>query len=68
MGALEYKSETIISTTSVTTNDINKLAEEAHNMLNENACTENALADLLKLGGASGGARPKVLLRIDNEN
>jgi serine/threonine-protein kinase HipA len=68
MGALEYKPETTLSRASVTTNDINKLAEEAHNMLNENPCTENALADLLKLGGASGGARPKVLLRIDNES
>ncbi|MDR1523427.1 MAG: type II toxin-antitoxin system HipA family toxin [Endomicrobium sp.] len=68
MGGLEYKPETNLTTTPITTNDINKLAEEAHNMLNETTYTENALDDLLKLGGASGGTRPKVLLRINNES
>jgi serine/threonine-protein kinase HipA len=42
------------------------LAREAESILNENY-DGRKLEELVKLGGSSGGARPKVLLNIDGE-
>ncbi|GHV23342.1 hypothetical protein AGMMS49959_16090 [Planctomycetales bacterium] len=43
------------------------MAKEAAAILHDRPYTGQALADLVKLGGSSGGARPKVLLTIDGE-
>jgi serine/threonine-protein kinase HipA len=64
MGALEY-SPVIEFYKSRDTEDINFLAEEVKKVLNENY--SGSLEALAKKGGSSGGARPKALIKIDNE-
>ena len=65
MGALEYKPEEHLVDDAKIEN-LNTLAREAEAILNENYNGRN-LEELVKLGGSSGGARPKVLINIDGE-
>ncbi len=65
MGALEYKPEEQL-VDNVEIDDLNTLAREAEKILNEEY-DGRKLEELVKLGGSSGGARPKVLLNIDGE-
>ena len=65
MGALTYKPEhRFESENNITDYDI--LAQECSKIL-ESQNSEN-LDELFKLGGSSGGARPKILTSIDNED
>ena len=64
MGALTYKPyNRIVNAGDI--NDINILANEVKKILNEDY--SGSLEILVNKGGSSGGARPKVLLTIDNE-
>lgn len=65
MGALEYLPDQQF-VQSVGTPDLDFLASEAEKILNQKD-TGASLDILFKLGGSSGGARPKVLLNIDGE-
>lgn len=49
------------------TKDIDKLAKEAENILNDGQSDDADLDEIFMLGGASGGARPKAHLSIDDE-
>lgn len=65
MGALTYKPEhRFESKNNISNYDI--LAQECSKIL-ESQKSEN-LDELFKLGGSSGGARPKILTSIDNED
>ena len=65
MGALTYKPEhKFESENNISDYDI--LAQECSKIL-ESQNSEN-LDELFKLGGSSGGARPKILTSIDNED
>ena len=65
MGALTYKPEhRFESENNISNYDI--LAQECSKIL-ESQKSEN-LDELFKLGGSSGGARPKILTSIDNED
>ena len=65
MGALTYKPEhKFESENNISDYDI--LAQECSKIL-ESQKSEN-LDELFKLGGSSGGARPKILTSIDNED
>lgn len=65
MGALTYKPEhRFKSENSISDYDI--LAQECSKIL-ESQNSEN-LDELFKLGGSSGGARPKILTSIDNDD
>ena len=66
MGALEYKPETLLVDDTKFDN-LNILARDAEAMLNEVYDGQN-LEELVKLGGSSVGARPKVLLNVMDEN
>jgi serine/threonine-protein kinase HipA len=69
MGALEYRpEEVLVSTEGDSQSNIETLAEEIEAILQEREYTRQSLAELVKLGGSSGGARPKVLLKIDGED
>lgn len=64
MGALIYEPENPNSVTNLPT-DLDEIDYEIEATLNEN----NAYVDdLLILGGSSAGARPKIVLHIDNED
>jgi len=66
MGALEYKpAEELVNDIDIF--DLNTLAKEAELILNEKY-DGRKLEELVKLGGSSGGARPKVLIKIDDED
>jgi serine/threonine-protein kinase HipA len=65
MGALEYKPEEQLTDAGIIY-DLNVLAKEAAAILNETDSGKK-LEALVKVGGSSGGARPKVLLNIDGE-
>ena len=62
MGALEYKPEEIL-TDDTQIDTIEVLAQEAEKILNEQY--DGKLEELARMGGSSGGARPKVLIKID---
>lgn len=64
MGALEYKPSLEINT-SIDEINLDKLSNECKKILQSEY--SDSLDKLYKLGGSSGGARPKVLLKIDNE-
>jgi len=66
MGALEYIPEEHL-VDDVKIDNIDTLAREAEAILNENY-DGRKLEELVKLGGSSGGARPKVLINIDGED
>ena len=65
MGALTYKPEHRFET-SKEESDYDKLAAECSKIL-ESQNSDN-LDELFKLGGSSGGARPKILTKINNED
>lgn len=65
MGALTYK-PVLLSIPSVKNINLDKIAEECHLILTSEY-SEN-IDDLFKLGGSSGGARPKILTNIENED
>ncbi|MDR0967871.1 MAG: type II toxin-antitoxin system HipA family toxin [Rickettsiales bacterium] len=63
-GALEYKpAENLTAGGKIS--DLNTLAAEAAAILNETD-DGRSLLEMVKLGGSSGGARPKVLLNVDD--
>jgi len=64
MGALTYKPEHKFETQEQVS-DYDKLATECSKIL-ESQSSDN-LDELFKLGGSSGGARPKILTKINNE-
>ena len=64
-GALEYRPEESL-VDDAAGYDLETLAHEAEALLNENY-TGHKLEELVKFGGSSGGARPKVLLNIAGE-
>lgn len=66
MGALEYRPENPL-VGSVKIDDLDTLAREAEAILGEE-CDGRKLEELVKLGGSSGGARPKVLLSLGGED
>lgn len=65
MGALSYKPEHKFET-SKEESDYDKLAAECSKIL-ESQNSDN-LDELFKLGGSSGGARPKILTKINGED
>lgn len=65
MGALTYKPEHRFET-SQEESDYDKLAQECSKIL-ESQSSDN-LDELFKLGGSSGGARPKILTKINGED
>lgn len=64
MGALSFEPENSNSVLNAP-NDLDEIDNEIQATLDEN---DNYIDDLLILGGSSAGARPKVLLQIDNED
>ncbi len=65
MGALTYKPVNEL-VGQETTFDLDKLSLECEKVLNSEY--SDNLDKLYKLGGSSGGARPKILTEIDNQN
>ena len=65
MGALTYKPEHRFETQEQES-DYDKLAQECSKIL-ESQSSDN-LDELFKLGGSSGGARPKILTKINGED
>ena len=65
MGALTYKPEHKFETPNQES-DYDKLAQECSKIL-ESQSSDN-LDELFKLGGSSGGARPKILTKINGED
>ena len=65
MGALTYKPEHRFQTENDVSN-LDILAQECSKIL-ESQNSDN-LDELFQLGGSSGGARPKILISIDNED
>ena len=65
MGALCYEPDLHFDTEE-TPLDLDEIAEECRRILN----TESAenLDELFRLGGSSGGARPKILTKVDGED
>ncbi len=66
MGALTYEPTSTFVKEQVTSFDYDVIAKECKQLL-ENNETEN-LDRLLFLGGSSGGARPKILTKVDGED
>lgn len=64
MGALVYEPDYHFEATT-SDNDLDRLAEECSKIL-QTDYAEN-VDELFRLGGFSGGARPKILTTIDNE-
>jgi serine/threonine-protein kinase HipA len=65
MGALEYKPEERLWIGDGELDDLDTLAREAEAILNEKY--DGKLEELARVGGSSGGARPKVLIKIGGE-
>lgn len=65
MGALCYEPESIFKT-SDTKMDLDEIAKECSNIL-KTKDSQN-LDELYRLGGSSGGARPKILTQVDGED
>lgn len=63
MGALTYKPATTFQNKE-DISDLNRLADEVIQILHSNY--DGSIENLFQKGGTSGGARPKVLLTIDN--
>lgn len=64
MGALTYEPECTFDIVKSSL-DLDRLAEECSNILKTDY--SDNLDELFKLGGSSGGARPKILTEIDGE-
>ncbi len=69
MGALEYEPESVI-TSSNKGIDFDLIAEDCAKILSSKSVdiSVNDYDNLFALGGSSGGARPKILTKIDNED
>lgn len=65
MGALSYQPEHVFKADNKISN-LDELANECSKILETNS--SNNLDELFKLGGSSGGARPKILTQINNED
>jgi serine/threonine-protein kinase HipA len=65
MGALEYHPETILTNSEIS-DGLDQLAAECEKILNRKY--DGKLEELVKAGGSSGGARPKVLVGYNNED
>lgn len=65
MGALTYEPDIHLSD-NIDSYDLDVLAEECKQILETD--TQEDLDTLFALGGSSGGARPKILTTVDNEN
>ena len=65
MGALTYKPEYERGNAAEAGN-LDHIAQECRRILNEE--TPESLDELFELGGSSGGARPKILTKIDGED
>ena len=63
MGALSYEPEEELENTLLEKIILDDLAEHSHEILK--GSSEELLGELLSLGGSSGGARPKVLVQLD---
>jgi len=65
-GALEYRPDNAVMQTSDFTN-FNKLAKEVNELLKSNKISVKSLDYLYEHGGSSGGARPKIFVKMDNK-
>ncbi len=65
MGALEYVPEYKLCNSKITSN-LSELEKECEKILNE--IYDGDIEQLFTAGGSSGGARPKILTKIDNED
>lgn len=63
MGCLEYEPVFPLPVENLDF-DLDGLADESRNLLEKDTISEQSLADLLRLNGSSGGARPKILVDI----
>ncbi|MDR1916000.1 MAG: type II toxin-antitoxin system HipA family toxin [Synergistaceae bacterium] len=68
MGALEYQPEETWTFSAAGATDIRRLAEEVSEILHDKQLPDKTFFDLVKLGGSSGGARPKALIKIQGED
>ncbi|MDR1579507.1 MAG: type II toxin-antitoxin system HipA family toxin [Synergistaceae bacterium] len=68
IGALEYQPEETLGTSRPDTLALGGLVKEINALLREREVPDENLASLVRLGGSSGGARPKVFLKIDGED
>ncbi|CAK7044293.1 MAG: hypothetical protein DELT_02963 [Desulfovibrio sp.] len=65
MGAMEYEpSQEVRTELNPAALHLDGLAEESRNILAEGDASLEVVFDLLKLGGSSGGARPKILADV----
>lgn len=64
MGALSYRPDIQLNASS-SVMGLDQIAEECENMLKTEYSAD--LDQLFQLGGSSGGARPKILTAVDNE-
>lgn len=64
MGAITYHPERTLEQTNGNTN-LDELAEQCQKILNTEY--SDKLDELYRLGGTSGGARPKIMTTIDEE-
>ncbi len=67
MGALCYEPEYHFDTGNISI-DLDEISRECQKILNTDTTDKNKLDDLFRLGGSSGGARPKILTKIDGED
>lgn len=68
MGAMEYvPSREMEAALDASSLQLDGLAEEARNILAEGDASLEVVFDLLKLGGSSGGARPKILADVSHD-
>ena len=70
MGALTYEPESFISDSPVLPSDYDEISAECERILNSEISEndEQNLDAIFAAGGSSGGARPKVFAKIDNED
>jgi serine/threonine-protein kinase HipA len=64
-GALEYRPDRSITTTDSLL-DFDRLATESQKLLSSSSATDS-LDELYRYGGSSGGARPKVFVKVDGQ-
>ncbi len=67
MGAISFKLEHKFETDN-SSFDLDTLSLACEKILNSSEAPPEELDELFKLGGSSGGARPKILTKIDNED
>ena len=70
MSALTYEPEAFISDTTLLPSDYDEIAAECERILNSELSENDKenLDAIFAAGGSSGGARPKVFAKIDNED